>query len=329
MHKLSVIIPLYNQADSIGKLLDSLTAQSIPLEIIVVNDMSADTGAEEVLKRKSAVHSIRLINNETKLYAMHSRLHGLEFAAGDYCMFADGDDDVIGTQNLEKALREVSAKQFDIGHFRVRGSDKYGKELFQDAPNTAPFGKELYGLEIFEHYFDRDYIAANLWGKLYKTDFLKKIAEKVKNLPIKRFDDKCLVSAAMLFANSYLGSTIEIYHYTPNNFWPKEKYAARILDLYTITNAMLPFMEERKCAENIKNKFLAYMKKRITVNTGQLSVLLAQEIQKNPSAVYGVLEELEPFIDKETLIQALLLANVENANKIIKNYEHIKELPHV
>lgn len=52
MHKLSVIIPLYNQADSIGKLLDSLTAQSIPLEIIVVNDMSADTGAEEVLKKK-------------------------------------------------------------------------------------------------------------------------------------------------------------------------------------------------------------------------------------------------------------------------------------
>ena len=145
MHKLSVIIPLYNQADSIGKLLDSLTAQSIPLEIIVVNDMSADTGAEEVLKRKSAVHSIRLINYETKLFAMHSRLHGLEFAAGDYCMFADGDDDVIGTQNLEKALKEVSSKQFDIGHFRVRGSDKYGKELFQDAPNTAPFGKELYG----------------------------------------------------------------------------------------------------------------------------------------------------------------------------------------
>lgn len=71
------------------------------------------------------------------------------------------------------------------------------------------------------------------------------------------------------------------------------------------------------------------MKKRITVNTGQLSILLAQEIQKNPSAVYGVLEELEPFIDKETLMQALLLANVENANKIIKNYEHIKELPHV
>lgn len=71
------------------------------------------------------------------------------------------------------------------------------------------------------------------------------------------------------------------------------------------------------------------MKKRITVNTGQLSVLLAQEIQKNPSAVYGVLEGLEPFIDKETLMQALLLANVENANKIIKNYEHIKELPHV
>lgn len=80
------------------------------------------------------MHSIRLINNETKLYAMHSRLHGLEFAAGDYCMFADGDDDVIGTQNLEKALREVSAKQFDIGHFRVRGSDKYGKELFKTRP---------------------------------------------------------------------------------------------------------------------------------------------------------------------------------------------------
>lgn len=329
MQKLSVIIPLYNQAKSIGRLLDSLLAQSIPLEIIVVNDMSTDESAEEVLKRKSNFHSLKLVNNEKKLYAMHSRLHGLAFAGCKYIMFADGDDDIIGTNNLEQALSEVSAGDFDIGHFRVRGNNKFGQEIFKDAPNTEPFGKKLHGLEIFDHYFDRDYIAANLWGKLYKTSFLKRIAEKVKNIPIKRFDDKCMVSTAMLFADSYLGSTTEIYHYTPNNYWPKEKYAARILDLYTITQNMLVFMEERKCPKNIKSKFLAYMKRRITVNTGQLAILLGQEIQKEPLAVHKIIENLAPFIDKESLIQALLLANAENAGKIIQNYNVIKELPYV
>lgn len=329
MHKLSVIIPLYNQAKSIGKLLDSLLAQSIPLEIIVVNDMSTDESAEEVLKRKSDFHALRLVNNEKKLYAMHSRLHGLAFASCEYTMFADGDDDIIGTDNLEKALLEVSAEKFDIGHFRVRGNNKFGQELFKDAPNTEPFGKKLYQLDIFDHYLDRDYIAANLWGKLYKTSFIRQIAERVKNIPIKRFDDKCMVSAAMLFANSYLGSTTEIYHYTPNNYWPKEKFAARILDLYTITKNMLAFMAEKNCPETIKSKFLAYMKRRITVNTGQLAILLMQEIQKNPAGIYSVLAELEPFIDKETLIQALLLANAENAGKIIQNNIIIKELPYV
>lgn len=329
MHKLSVIIPLYNQADTIGNLLDNLLAQSIPLEIIVVNDMSTDSSAEEVLKRKSSIHAIKLVNNSTKLYAMHSRIHGLSFATCDYVMFADGDDDIIGTNNLEQALQEVSSKHFDIGHFRVRGSNKFGEELFQDAPNTSPFGYELYHFEIFEHYLDRNYIAANLWGKLYKTSFIKSIAEKVKDLPIKRFDDKCIVSAAMLFAKSYIGSTIEIYHYTPNNYWPKEKFAARVTDLYTIADAMLEFMAETKCPEPLQNKFLAYIKRRITVNTGQLAILLGQEIQKDPLVFHKVIEELAPLIDKESLIQALLLANAENAGKIIQNYTIVKELPYV
>lgn len=330
-YQLSVIIPLYNQGDSIGALLDSLTKQSVALDIIVVNDMSDDSGPQLVEEKSKdcGKHRIRCLHNSEKKYAMHSRLHGLSFAESEYVMFADGDDLVLGTHNLEHALDEVKRKSFDIGHFRTLGRNKFGEEIFQDAPNTSPFSRELHGLEIFRHYFDRDYIAANLWGKLYRTEFLKGIAEKVKNIPIKRFDDKCLVTVAMLFAESYVGSTVEIYYYTPNNYWPKEKYAARVQDLYTISNAVLAFMHEKNCPQELQEKCLHYFRKRITVNMGQLASLLMGEIKENPLSVYGLIQGLEPYIDKEILLQGLLLANTENVAKIVNSFLKIKELPHV
>jgi glycosyltransferase involved in cell wall biosynthesis len=93
---LSVIIPAYNESKTIGDILQKVTGLEIPgieLEIIVVNDCSADDTKALVEKFMSA-HSdknIRLLNqekNQGKGAAIH---RGIREAGGDYLLIQDAD----------------------------------------------------------------------------------------------------------------------------------------------------------------------------------------------------------------------------------------------
>jgi glycosyltransferase involved in cell wall biosynthesis len=89
---ISVIIPLYNRAHLISYTLQSLAEENHPdvnLEIIVVDDGSADGGPELVRNNFS---SVKLIMNEINLGAAVSRNIGTQYANGDFVHFLDSDD---------------------------------------------------------------------------------------------------------------------------------------------------------------------------------------------------------------------------------------------
>ncbi len=86
---MSVVVPVYNGAATIGRALDSLLAQDYPkdrFEIIVVNDGSNDSSAEAVISRKS-IHYVELPYNMGIPSAQNA---GLKAARGDvYVCFND------------------------------------------------------------------------------------------------------------------------------------------------------------------------------------------------------------------------------------------------
>lgn len=88
--KFSVIIPVYNKADTIGAALDSVYAQTMDdYEIIVVDDGSKDAldiALEEF--KSSKLHVIHQENGGVSV----ARNTGLENAKGDYVCFLDADD---------------------------------------------------------------------------------------------------------------------------------------------------------------------------------------------------------------------------------------------
>jgi hypothetical protein len=65
--KLSVLIPAYNEEDSVGETVrevhDVLTKENIPHEIIVINDHSTDRTEEILNKVVTEISSLRKINN--------------------------------------------------------------------------------------------------------------------------------------------------------------------------------------------------------------------------------------------------------------------------
>lgn len=84
----SVIIPAYNSADTIGLTLDSALAQEVPLEIIVIDDCSTD-GLEDLM---TAYPTVTYVKNERNLGAAKSRNRGVAMARGQYVAFLDADD---------------------------------------------------------------------------------------------------------------------------------------------------------------------------------------------------------------------------------------------
>ena len=104
----SVIVPAYNIAPYIERCIASLLAQTVPLQIIVVNDGSTD----DTFRKVRAIghrwpHSMILVEQSNRGLSA-SRNAGLDRAHGEFIGFVDGDDwvepDMYST--LVRAARE-------------------------------------------------------------------------------------------------------------------------------------------------------------------------------------------------------------------------------
>ena len=87
--KLSVLIPVYNEAASIADLVERVAAVDIDKEIIVVDDGSEDTTPEIV--SELAVDGLRLIRHPENRGKGAAIRTGLAYAAGDAVIIQDAD----------------------------------------------------------------------------------------------------------------------------------------------------------------------------------------------------------------------------------------------
>lgn len=94
MPMFSIIIPVYNSANTIRECLESIVSQSFSdFEVIIVNDGSTDN-TEEIIKSFS--------ENDTriKLYSFpnsgvsETRRRGISLATGEYILQVDSDDTI-------------------------------------------------------------------------------------------------------------------------------------------------------------------------------------------------------------------------------------------
>lgn len=89
----SVVIPAYNAEKYIAIALKSVCLQTYAnLEILVVNDASADQTVDVVRRFMQADKRIRLINLEQNGGVAHARNVGVQAAGGRYVAFLDSDD---------------------------------------------------------------------------------------------------------------------------------------------------------------------------------------------------------------------------------------------
>jgi glycosyltransferase involved in cell wall biosynthesis len=88
--KLSVIIPVYNEAESIGAILKRVQNTGLASEIIVVDDGSAD-GTREALAQLDGQDKVRVILHEKNQGKGAAVRTGLNAASGEIMLIQDAD----------------------------------------------------------------------------------------------------------------------------------------------------------------------------------------------------------------------------------------------
>ena len=94
--KLSVILPAFNAADTIGIQLEALARQSWdgPWEVIVADNGSTDETRSIVEQYQDRLPNFRIVDASDRRGAAHARNVGVRHAAGDALLFCDADDEV-------------------------------------------------------------------------------------------------------------------------------------------------------------------------------------------------------------------------------------------
>lgn len=88
----SVIMPAYNCEKYISTAIESVLAQQISLELIIINDCSSDETEQVIHRYTSSNPNIRYFKNETNLGASGTRNRAVKLALGKYIAFLDSDD---------------------------------------------------------------------------------------------------------------------------------------------------------------------------------------------------------------------------------------------
>lgn len=191
MAKVTVIMGIYNCADTLGAALDSLSSQTFTdWDIVMCDDGSSDT-TYEVAEQYQAKYpnKVKLIRNKRNMGLNHTLNRCLEFADGEYIARQDGDDMSMPTRfekevaildsNSEIAIVSTAMTYFDEGgtwgqsrpiEFPQK-NDFIAGTPFCHAPCMV--GREAY-LSVGGYTEDKRYLRVedyDLWIKMYAAGF--------------------------------------------------------------------------------------------------------------------------------------------------------------
>ncbi len=214
--ELSIIIPCYNVEKYIRRCIDSLVAQSYPIELtewILIDDASTDSTWQIITDlEKTYPDTIIAIHCTRNGRQGQARNIGLEYASGTYVGYVDSDDWVepdmysIMVNEIKHSDSELVFCRFyrDDGRHHLThqldGSIQRYKIANDDERNTLIVSNILgYGV----------------WDKIYRRDFLNK---NNISFPIGlAYEDIFFSSQYYLYVEHFSVINYELYHYFVNS----------------------------------------------------------------------------------------------------------------
>lgn len=169
---ISIIIPYYNCAGSLRRLLESIVNEDNGgYQIIVVDDNSTENLEEyaNLIKEYPNVKFVK--NNSEKKGAGAARNIGLQYAEGDWILFSDSDDYLV--KGWSEIVSEYFGSHYDIIYFSPKG---YDEEKKQETHIRSQFYQDL----IINYESGAKYSDLRIrclfqvpWSKLFRREFIQ------------------------------------------------------------------------------------------------------------------------------------------------------------
>lgn len=189
--KVSIIVPIYNMENYLEKCIESIIEQSYKnIEIILINDGSIDKSEIICKKYQMKDYRIKLISTKNEGVS-NARNLGIEASTGEYISFIDPDD-TVDKKYIEKLL--ICIKKYSCDVVFCLEKDVY-PDLKKSYDIKLKDEKSLSNNFYKDFYLIAEQFHAS-WGKLYKSDIIKKYNIK--------FPLNIVVSEDHIFNQEYL-----------------------------------------------------------------------------------------------------------------------------
>ncbi len=117
---LSVVIPAHDAAATITDVIKAfLSIEELAVQVIVVDDVSSDSTAEDVARLAAADSRVLLLRHETNRGAGVARNTAFPHATGRYTLFFDADD-IVHPGGVVRAVQDLDAGGQDVAVLRYR-----------------------------------------------------------------------------------------------------------------------------------------------------------------------------------------------------------------
>ncbi|QHJ13586.1 putative glycosyltransferase EpsJ [Paraglaciecola mesophila] len=130
----SIIIPTYNASKFISDCLDSIVSQNLSssdIEVILVDDFSADNTCSIVQRYYDIIPNLKLVELSTNTGPGIARNEGLKVATNQWVIFLDSDDELKdnGIRTLQQFINNQKSPSLDVVGFDWAESQKSEKNL--------------------------------------------------------------------------------------------------------------------------------------------------------------------------------------------------------
>lgn len=159
---LSIILPVYNDRDTLRRSVDSVVSQDFTdYELIIVDDGSTDGSGAMCDERAAKDGRIRVVHTANGGLS-RARNHGIEAATGQYVTFIDADDR-MGAGTLSSLMAVIRAHpEYDIVEYPALVYYQSERETLFSPPERVYRDMDDYWLR------GRAYDHAFAWNKVYR-----------------------------------------------------------------------------------------------------------------------------------------------------------------
>lgn len=213
--RVSIIIPVHNDEETVGAAVESCLAQTLhDIEVICVDDASTDRTAQivaELAKRDARVRLIRQAENRS---AFQARRAGAHAAAGEFLLFVDGDDE-LRPQAARTALQAAEAHAADLVGFGIEVVAPDGAVVGGYQKRLAPRHKDLRGEDVLGELFP---IGKPAQGQLWRYLFRARVVQDAYallpvDLVLPRVNDLPLMYLVAALSSRYVSVREQLYRY--------------------------------------------------------------------------------------------------------------------